>query len=153
MDMKDRIDNFLKVAEERMNNDVHDRELQSQLVDLCGELTELTKDPDEQNRLHDGFVKAQANARIAAWDERFLDVIAGEKFPEVRLDEYARLVSRGRSAGKTLTVPNQYMGQTYPTVTAPTSTTLTMGNTTLSEKELKEMKSMLSDRGAQCTTP
>lgn len=152
MDMKDRIDNFLKVAEERMNNDVHDTDLQRQLVDLCGELTELTKDPDEQNRLHDGFVKAQANARIAAWDERFLDVIAREKSPETHLDEYTRLVSRGRSAGKTLTVPNQYMGQTYPTATGIASQ-LSVGNTTLSEKELKEVKSMLSDRGAQCTTP
>jgi hypothetical protein len=105
--MKDRIDNFLKVAEERMNNDVHDRGLQSQLVDLCGELTELTKDPDEQNRLHDGFVIAQAKVRLAAWDERFLGVIAGEVE-----EDLVNRVTRGRSPRR--------MGQPTTTVTLPT---------------------------------
>ena len=145
MDMKDRIDNFLKVAEERMNNDVHDRDLQSQLVDLCGELTELTKDPDEQNRLHDGFVKAQANARIAAWDERFLDVIAGEPagaMKDTTYDTILRQASRGHRMGKTLTAPNQYLGSAAAT---SSSTTLTMGNTTISELELAAIKKLANE--------
>ncbi len=147
MDMKDRIDNFLKVAEERMNNDVHDRDLQSQLVDLCGELTELTKDPDEQNRLHDGFVKAQANARIAAWDERFLDVIAGEPagaMKDTTYDTILRQASRGHRMGKTLTAPNQYLGSaaTAPSWTTNNTSQLTMGKTSISELELAAIKKL-----------
>jgi hypothetical protein len=145
MDMKDRIDNFLKVAEERMNNDVHDRDLQRQLVDLCGELTELTKDPDEQNRLHDGFVKAQANARIAAWDERFLDVIAGEPAGAIKDTMYDNILRRtsqgqlsrqGYGAGSLLSTGG---------AGATTSTTLTMGNTTISELELSAIKKLANE--------
>jgi hypothetical protein len=148
MDMKDRIDNFLKVAEERMNNDVHDRDLQRQLVDLCGELTELTKDPDEQNRLHDGFVKAQANARIAAWDERFLDVIAGEPAGAIKdtmYDNILRQASRGHRMGKTLTAPNQYLGSAASGTALTSQATLTMGKTSISELELAAIKKLANE--------
>lgn len=127
MDMKDRVDNFLKVSEERMNNDVHDRELQRQLIDLCGELTELIKDPDEQNRLHDGFVKAQANARIAAWDERFLNVVAGE-YEGVELDRLDRLthqVSQGRMRPRMGAPIISTNGTTGMTLAAPHTTSAT----------------------------
>jgi hypothetical protein len=145
MDMKDRIDNFLKVAEERMNNDVRDEELQRQLVDLCGELTELTKDPDEKNRLHDGFVKAQANARIAAWDERFLGVIAGEVEEEDRFDlsNIANRVTRGHGAGRTI-LANGGAGVTAPSWAA-NNTTLTMGKTSISELELAAIKKLANE--------
>jgi hypothetical protein len=134
MNMKDRVDNFLKVSEERMNNDVHDRELQSHLVDLCGELTQLIKDPEEQNRLHDGFVKAQANARIAAWDERFLKVISQEDTRsemEKRMSDLTSQVTQGRM--------KQRMGVTTHNGTLAQNAVWTNNNATL-EKELQELK-------------
>jgi len=151
--MDNRIDNFLKIAEEKLLNDINNSYLRNELSTLADELIVITEDEEVRAKLKAAFKEIELKRRKAAWDERFLGVIAGEKSPEVHLDEYTQLVSRGRSAGRTLTVPNQYTGQTYPTAVgiAPNPTWTT--NTTLTEAELQKVKSMLSDREAQCTTP
>ena len=147
--MEDRIDSFLKVARTKLIDEYADRYVKNQLNELKGMLAELTADHEEKERLLNGYADIIRDAELAAWDEKFLGVIAGEKSPEAHLDEFTRQVSQGRSTGKTL----------YPSVSAPswtstgTSTSLSIGNATLSEKELQEIKSMLSDRSAQCTMP
>ena len=143
MDTKDRIDNFLKVARTKLLDEHVDKYVKIQLNELkCG-LAELTADHKEKERLLNGYSDIIRDAELATWDEKFLGVIAGEKSPEVHLDEYTRLVSRGRSAGKTLTVPNQYTGQIYPTASGTAS--LTMGKVSLSELELAAIKKLANE--------
>ena len=44
MEMKDRVDNFLKVARERMSNNIANSESRYHLNDLCGSLMDLAKE-------------------------------------------------------------------------------------------------------------
>jgi len=136
MDMKDRVDNFLKVAKERMSNNIADSETRYQLNDLMGSLHELIGDAGEQERLETEYNKILRETRIADWDERFLHVIAGEdKSREEKLYDLTRQVSQGRSKqrmGQTLAAPATLTGMSTNAVWANNNATL--------EKELQELK-------------
>ncbi len=108
--MEDRIDSFLKVARTKLLDEHADRYVKNQLNELKGMLAELTTDHEERERLLKGYTDIIRDAELAVWDEKFLGVIAGEKSPEAHLEEFTRQVSQGRSAGRTLTAPNQYLG-------------------------------------------
>jgi hypothetical protein len=114
--MEDRIDSFLKVARTKLIDEYADRYVKNQLNELKGMLAELTADHEEKERLLNGYADIIRDAELAAWDEKFLGVIAGEKSPEAHLDEFTRQVSQGRNTGRTLTAPNQYLGAGAGTV-------------------------------------
>ena len=95
MEMKDRVDNFLKVAGERVKENTENiREFN----DLCGSLTSLIKDKELQDYLFTEYMKITDEADLVIWDERFLNVIAGEheESDEEKLNRLNHQYSQGR---------------------------------------------------------
>ena len=132
MEMKDRVDNFLKVARERVSENIENI---GKFNDLCGSLTSLIKDKELQDYLFVEYMKITDKVELQRWDERFLNVIAGEESREEKLYDLTRQVTQGRS--------KQRMGQTLaaPVISTGMSTNAvwTNNNATL-EKELQELK-------------
>lgn len=119
MDMKDRVDRFLEVARSRIEEDpdnIH------QFNDLRGSLIELLKDDRELlDRLDFEYNKIIDEAKIKAWDERFLNVIAGE-YVETEDQKIARLTQlaslgkdRMRRIGQDPTITNALHINPYET--------------------------------------
>ena len=148
MDMKDRVDGFLKVAAERISADMSESDIRWQLNDLMGSLMELLDNEKDKDRLEREYKKILRDNDIARWDERFLRVISGD-------DERSQLMVE-RRANQTPQRVRQGAPITYPTITG-TGTTLTMPkgagagatwvtNTTAKElEELRKEVSKLSD--------
>ena len=130
MEMKDRVDNFLKVARERVSENIENI---GKFNDLCGSLTSLIKDKELQDYLFVEYMKITDEVELQKWDERFLNVIAGEEeMPvEERLYDLNRKISQG--------VGKQRMGVATHNGTLAQNAVWTNNNTTL-EKELQELK-------------
>jgi hypothetical protein len=148
MEMKDRVDNFLKVAKERMSNNIANSESRYHLNDLCGSLMDLAKaDKELVDYLEVEYNKILDEVKLQEWDERFLNIIAGEdiRSREEKLYDLNRQVSQGRS--------KQRMGQTLAAPLTPTgmSTNAVWTNNNASlEKELQELKDEIrANRSAQ----
>ena len=133
--MKDRVDNFLKVASERISNDIENNESRYHLNDLMGSLMSLIEDKEEQDRFETEYNKIIKQAQIAEWDRRSLEVIAGER--EVvgldRLDRLTHQVTQGRM--------KQRMGQGVPVLNGTLAQNAVWTNSQANlEKELQELK-------------
>ncbi len=134
MDMKDRVDNFLKVARERISNDIENNESRYHLNELMGSLHELIGDKEEQDRLETEYGKILREAKIADWDSRFLKVIAQEDTRsemEKRMIDLTSQVTQGRS--------RQRMGVPTLDGTLASNSSWTTSHSNL-EKELQELK-------------
>jgi hypothetical protein len=80
--MKDRVEGFLKVAKERISEDVENI---SKFNDLCGSLMDLIKDKELQDYLFTEYEKIADEVKLQKWDERFLKVIANDNMEEKTL--------------------------------------------------------------------
>ena len=143
MDMKDRVDNFLKVAKERVSENIENI---GKFNDLCGSLASVIKDKELQDYLFVEYMKITDEVEIQEWDERFLNIIAGEdiRSPEEKLYDLNRKISQGvgrQRMGQTLAVPHG-TGVTNATLSGAgmsTNAVWANNNATL-EKELQELK-------------
>lgn len=133
MEMKDRVDNFLKVARTKILDGEVNKYERSNLNDLMGSLLALLDDPEEKDRLDVEYNKILKEFDLMVWDERFLNVIAGEEeMPvEERLYDLNRKISQG--------VGKQRMGVATHNGTLAQNAVWTNNNATL-EKELQELK-------------
>ena len=80
--MKDRVENFLKVARERVSENIENI---GNFNDLCGSLSSLIKDKELQDYLFVEYMKITDEVELQKWDERFLKVIASENEEEKTL--------------------------------------------------------------------
>ncbi len=119
MDMKDRVDRFLEVAKSRIEEDpdnIH------QFNDLCGDLLDVIKRSKELSDYLDiEYNKIVDEAKVKVWDERFLNVIAGEH-EETEAQKLARLThlmslgkDRMRRIGQDPTITNALHINPYET--------------------------------------
>ena len=142
--MDDRVDNFLKVARDKImempeGGDTWElSNLYEQLLKILDGNTDLAR------KLAEGWNAILQEKRILVWDERFLRVIAGETSEtstEEKLEDFTRQVTQGRSTGRTL----------YPSISAPswtssgTSTSLSIGNATVTEQDLMALKKLANE--------
>lgn len=138
MEMKDRVDNFLKVARTKLLDGEVNKYERSNLNDLMGSLLALLDDPEEKDRLDVEYNKILKEFDLTVWDERFLNVIAGEEEEvpvEDKLYDLTRQVTQGRS--------KQRMGQPLaptPTLSGMSTNEVWANNDAILEKELQELK-------------
>jgi hypothetical protein len=107
--MKDRVDNFLKVARQRIEEDIENI---SGFNDLCGSLMELIKDKELQDYLFTEYEKIADEVKLQEWDERFLKVIANDHEEEIESAFYGKALTTGisgspfRSSNLSTAAPN-----------------------------------------------
>ena len=148
MEMKDRVEGFLKVTRERVI-DAETSEIMWNMNDLYNELRELIGESDQDllDSLTAQWDKFWHERKIQKWDEKFLKVISGddenerrmvgwEKIGQVPVKGQGQQVSYG--TGQTLTVPNGSTGATW--VTTNTIASNIDKDLALIKAELKKFK-------------
>lgn len=141
MEMKDRVENFLKVARERYGDD---NEMRRELRYLLDGLANLVhENTDLLITLKAEWTKIEMDYQVSQWDERFLKAVANEKEWEEGVDKttvrssfnpppYPFNTSIGTS-GQTLSLGGAGTGATWANTATTTSATAT-------QRELEELK-------------
>ena len=121
MEMKDRVEGFLKVTRERVI-DAETSEIMWNMNDLYNELRELIGESDQDllDSLTAQWDKFWHERKIQKWDEKFLKVISGD-------DERSQLMVE-RRANQTPQRVRQGAPITYPTIAGTTNMTLSTTN-------------------------
>lgn len=132
--MKDRVENFLKVARERYGDDNDMRRELRYLLDGLANL--VHENTDLLITLKAEWTKIEMDYQVSQWDERFLKAVAND------IEDVEDFSNFGRA-------PIKAQGQpiTYPTTTGTSTVTLggagtgaTWSNVVATEKQLEELK-------------
>jgi hypothetical protein len=128
--MKDRIEGFLKVAKERISEDIENI---SNFNDLCGSLMDLIKDKELQDYLFTEYEKIANEVKLQKWDERFLKVIANDNMEEKEVPFYGKgLISN------TATAQNALWSTNAAPNTALTSASMKQAAQDILKEQMKE---------------
>ena len=113
MEMKDRVENFLKVARERYGDD---NEMRRELRYLLDGLANLVhENTDLLITLKAEWTKIEMDYQVSQWDERFLKAVANDREWEEGVDKTTVRSSFGQAQIKA-----QGQSITYPTTTGQT---------------------------------
>ena len=134
MEMKDRVENFLKVARERYGDD---NEMRRELRYLLDGLANLVREnTDLLITLKAEWTKIEMDYQVSQWDERFLKAVANEKEWEVDVDERGRPIKLApyyptTTGLSTVTLGGAGTGATWANTATTASTT---------QQQLEELK-------------